>query len=97
MPVDEEGVPRRAYTNQSETVNSMLSTRKQVLGYSKKDDLSKTQFIRNIWEPVVALQDSEIERALYGQSEQYRLTKEAKYLEVDVEHWYNWTDGQRKQ
>ena len=61
MPVDEEGVPRRTYTNQSETVNSMLSNRKQVLGYSKKDDLSKTQFIRNIWEPVVALQDSEIE------------------------------------
>ena len=96
MPLDRSRVPARVFTNQSETVNSMLSSHKIALGYSKKEDLSKAQFIKDVWEEVVSRQDANIERALFGQSEQYQLTEEAKYLEVEVERWYNWTEQQRK-
>ncbi len=96
MPLDPYGVPTRSYTNQSETVNSMLSSSKIALGYSKKEDVSKIQFVKRIWEPVIVKQDADMERALYGQSKQFRLTKKAKYLEVEAETWFNWTEQQRK-
>ena len=45
----DDEVPPRVYTNQSETVNSILSTRKLALGYSKKEDISKTHFVKYVW------------------------------------------------
>ena len=45
MKIDVNGVPERVYTNQSECVNSILASRNAALGYSKKNDLSKTNFI----------------------------------------------------
>ena len=36
MPLNEEGVPQRVYTHQSETVNSILSAKNAALGYLKK-------------------------------------------------------------
>ena len=95
MPLDRSRVPAQVFTNQSETVNSILSSCKIALGYSKKEDLSKAQTYGRRLCP-------DKERALFGQSEQYRLTEqywltdEAKYLEVEVERWYNWTEQQRK-
>ena len=95
MNMNESGIPERVYSNQSETTNSILSARKLALGYSKKDDMPKGQFITKVWQAVVTEQCKEIERALHGQSEQFRLKKEAKYLQVTTEDWYNWT--KRKQ
>ena len=97
LPLDQEGIPKRSYTNQSECVNSLLASSKSSLGYSKKDDLSKLAFVKDVWESTVSTQSSNVERALYGQSDQYRLTHEAKYLQVEIEVWYNWTTSQQKQ
>ena len=80
MPRDIDGVPSRVYTNQSEAANSILAAKKPALGYTKKDDISKGQFLRNVWQSVVNEQELEISLALYGQSERYRLKDEAKYL-----------------
>ena len=96
MPLDQDGVPQRVFTNQSETVNSMLSSKKLSLGYAKKEDLSKTQFIGDVWEAVVAEQEIEIEKAIVGQSERYRLTRNASYLKVPVEEWYGWCKRKRE-
>lgn len=96
MPINANGVPYRVYTNQSESINSMLAAKKQSLGFTKKDDLSKAQFICKVWEAVVSEQNQEIERALYGQSERFRLADEADYLKVEVEEWYNWSATKRK-
>ena len=90
VALDRNGNPCRVYTNQSETSNSVLAARKQSLGYSKKDDMSKSNFfIRNVWQSVVNEQEEEIQRALHGQSERFRLKEEARYLEVSTETWYN--------
>ena len=78
MSVDENNVPDCIYTNQSETSNSVLSAKKSALGYLKKDDMSKGQFIRKVWEGCVRDHNVEVERALYGQSERYRLEQDAK-------------------
>ena len=93
MPCDIDGVPSRVYMNQSEATNSILAARKLALGYTKKDDMSKGQFLRNVWQGVVNDQELEIRLALYGQSEWYRLKSEAKYLQVSVEEWYNWLEN----
>lgn len=95
MPSGINGIPARVYTHQSETVNSVLAAKKQALGFAKKDDISKTQFIRSVWQRVVQEQDLEIERALYGQSDRLRLTKDAEYLQVEVEDWFNWSKKTR--
>eukprot|EP00112_Aurelia_sp_Birch-Aquarium-sp1_P019608 Seg4881.2 transcript_id=Seg4881.2/GoldUCD/mRNA.D3Y31 product="Serine/threonine-protein kinase TAO3" protein_id=Seg4881.2/GoldUCD/D3Y31 len=95
MKVDDSGTPERVYSNQSETTNSILSSRKLALGYSKKDDMPKGQFIIKVWRAVVNEQCEEIGRALHGQSEQFRLKEEAKYLQVTTEDWYNWTKGKQ--
>ena len=95
MPSDVNGIPARVYTHQSETVNSVLAAKKQALGFAKKDDISKTQFIRSVWQQVVQEQNAEIARALYGQSDRLRLTKDAQYLQVEVEDWFNWNKTTR--
>ena len=96
MPCDIDGVPSRVYTNQCEAANSILAAKKLALGYSKKDDMSKGQFLRNVWQSVVNEQELEISLALYGQSERYRLKNEAKYLQISVEERYNWSESKRK-
>ena len=39
-------VAPRVYSNQSETVNSMLSAKKVSLGYSKQEDIVKSHFVK---------------------------------------------------
>ena len=90
MPSDVNRIPARVYTYQSETVNSMLAAKKQDLGFAKKGDISKTQFIRSVWRQVVQEQNAKIERALYSQSDRLRLIKDAQYLRFEVEDWFNW-------
>ena len=73
LTTDKNGIPQRVFTNQSETVNSMLAARKEALAYSKKDDLSKASFIHKIWEKVIQEQSREIQKALCGQSRRYHI------------------------
>ena len=54
-------MPEREYTNQSETANSMLAAKKVRIGYSKKEDISKSHFIRHIWQEVVDEQNADID------------------------------------
>ena len=84
-------VPPRVYTNQSETVNSMLSAKKVSLGYSQKDDIAKSHFVKYVWKSTVDHQSLEIERALTNQRSEYRLSEEAQYLAIPTEVWYQWS------
>ena len=70
----------RIYINQSEAVNWMLSSKKVALGYSKKEDVSKTIFIKEIWKPAVDHQHFEMEKAGINQSSEYHPSQEAAYL-----------------
>ena len=76
-------------TNQSETVNSMLSAEKVSLGCSKKEDIAKSHFVKHVWKSTVDPQSLEIERALNDQSAEYRLSEEAQYLANPTEVWYH--------
>ena len=53
-------VPPRVYTNPSETVNSMLSAKKVSLCYTKKDDITKSHFVKYVWKCTVDHQSLEI-------------------------------------
>ena len=44
----DDEVPPRVYTNQSETVTSILSAKKLALGYSKEEDISKAHFVKYV-------------------------------------------------
>ena len=72
--------PPRIYTNQSEAVNWILSSKKVALGYSRKEDVSKTIFIKEIWKPAVDHQHFEMEKAGINQSSEYHPSQEAAYL-----------------
>ena len=78
----------RVYTNQSETVNSILSAKKLAFGYWKKEDISKVHFFKYVWQGVVNQQEHKIEKATINQSLEYRLAPAAQYLSVLVEVWY---------
>lgn len=96
MPIDGNNAPKRVFTNQSESCNAMLSAQKQAFGYARKEDLSKSNFIKNVWLSVVNAQDEEIQKALFGQSDKFRLKEEAMYLQVSVEDWFSWTHSKRE-
>ena len=80
--------PPRVYTNQSETVNSILPAKKLALGYSKKEDIAKAHFVKCVWQGAVKHQKNEIGKAIINQSVEYRLASAAQYLSVPVEVWY---------
>ena len=44
--ISDSKVPPRVYTNQSETVDSLDSAKKVSLGYSKKEDIAKSHFVK---------------------------------------------------
>ena len=76
--VDKAENPKRLHTNQSESINNILKSKRNALGYSKKDDMPLPLFVRDVWLNVVTEKKKEIEKALYGQSKNYRLIDEAK-------------------
>ena len=90
-------VPTRLYTNQSKTINSILSAKKAALGYKKKEDLSKFTFIKKIFQASVDHQRREIEKALIGQSSEYRLNKNAEDLQVPLEMWTNFSKVNKRE
>ena len=66
----------------------MLSVEKVSLGYSKKDHIAKSHFVKYVWKSTVDHQSLEIERALTNQSAEYRLSEEAQYLAILTEVCY---------
>ena len=67
-----KSVPPRLYSNQSETVNSILAAKKCALGYGKKEDVSKFSYIKGIYQSAVEHQSREIEKAIINQINKYR-------------------------
>ena len=99
MPCDQSGNPKKCYTNQSEAVNNKLTRQKKK---KKKNDKSKTnmtklEFVRDVWEEVDHEQQSELSLAVFGLSEEYELADFAKYLQVEPEKWFDWTPNEREQ
>ena len=77
-------------------MNSILSAKKLLLGYSKKEDISQAYFVKYVWQGVVNHQKNEIEKAIINQSVEYRLAPAAQYLLVPVEVWYQWSQNYRQ-
>ena len=95
--IKDDEVPPRVYTNQSEILNSLLSSKKLALGYLKKEDTSKAHFVKYVWQGTwVNHQEHEIEKAIINQSEEYCLAPAAQYLSVPVEVWYQWSQSYRQ-
>ena len=94
--VNSHNVPDRSYTNQSESTNAILSAKKVALGYTKKEDITKLQFIRHVWEECVKEQDLEIEKCVHGQSDRFRLSDDVRQLLlVKPEKWFTLTKSQK--
>ena len=89
--ISDSQVPSTVYTNQSETVNSMLSAKKVSLGYCKKEYIAKSHFVKHVWKSTVDHQSLETERDLTNQSADYRLSKAAQYLTIPTEVWCQWS------
>ena len=88
FPVNGMQNPPRIFTNQLEAGNWMMLSKKIALGYSKKEDVSKTIFIKEIWKAAVDHQHFEIEKSFVNQNSEYPPLQEASYLSVAIELWY---------
>ena len=69
----------------------MLSVKKVSLGYSKKDDIAKSHFVKYVWKSTVNDYSLEIERTWTNQSAEYRLSEKDKYLAILTEVLYQWS------
>ena len=87
MPTDKMGIVLRSYTNQSETViNKLTRQREAITGKAKsKSDLTKLEFVRDVWEQVDQQQQLELQLAICGLSEEYELADQVHYLLVNPE------------
>lgn len=100
MPdIGDSGKPAFCYTNQSESVNNKLTRQKEALTQNdkSKNDMTKLQFVRDVWEEVDRQQQFEMEMALCGLSEVYELSEMASYLQVDTEEWFDWSEETREE
>ena len=100
LPQDEKGKPERCYTHQSESLNNMLTRRKEAFIKTDKgkQDLSKLQFTTEVFQPTYKHQIEEMRAALYGGSDEYELADVCKYLEVPAETWFGeWSEPQREE
>ena len=97
MPSDKTGKVLRCYTNQSETVNNKLTRQKEAIsGKAKsKNDLTKLEFVRDVWEAVDDQQQRELQLAICGMSDEYELAQIAAHLEVNAEKWFDWPEEKR--
>ena len=97
MPdVVESEKPALCFTNQSESVNKKLTRQKEAIDKSKSD-MSKLQFVRDVWEEVDNRQHYEMQMALCGLSEEYELSDMASYLQVDTDTWFDWSEEAREE
>lgn len=85
-----QGIPARCFTNQSESVNNNLTRQKEAMTNSDKNksDMSKLQFVKDVWQEVDMQQQFEMQMALCGLSEEYDLSEMASYLQVNAEDWF---------
>lgn len=100
LPLTENGTPERCYTHQSESLNNMLTRRKEsfIKTDKGKQDLSKLQFTTEVFQPTYKHQMQELKAALYGGSDEYELADVCKYLEVSPETWFgDWSEKQREE
>lgn len=99
LPLDEHGKPKRCYTHQSESLNNILTRRKEafIKNYKGKQDLSKLQFATEIFQPTYKHQMEELQAAIYGGSDEYELADICKYLQVSPETWFGeWSESKRE-
>ena len=97
MPTDKMGNVLRSYTNQYETVNNQLTRQKEAItGKAKgKSDLTKLEFVRDVWEQVDQQQQFELQLAICRLSEEYELVDQVHYLLVNPEVWFEWAVEKR--
>lgn len=84
----------RCNTNQSESVNNKLTRQKEAItGKDKsKGNMTKLEFVRDVWKEVDKQQQLELQMAICGLSEEYELADKASYLVVQPEVWFKWTE-----
>ena len=58
--IPESTTPPGLYTNQSKTVNSILTAKKAALEYKKKEDISKFDFTKKVLQPSIAMNVAEL-------------------------------------
>ena len=99
--VPNEATPERCYTHHSESLNNILTRRKELFiknDKGKQADLSKLQFATEVFQPAFADQIADLKAVLYGGSE-YELTDSCKILKVTPDTWFGgeWTERQRQE
>ena len=85
MRISDKSLPPRLYSNQLETVNSLLAVKKCDLGYGKMKDVSEFSFIKDIYQSAVEHHSREIKKLIITQSNEYRLNENAPYLHVSLQ------------
>lgn len=87
----------RCYTNQSEQVNNKLKQQKEAIAKKgkSKGNMTKLEFVRDVWEEVDKQQQLELQMAICGLSEEYEPTEDASYLEIQPDEWFQWSDRER--
>ena len=100
IPLDNQGKLERCYAHQSESLNNVLTHRKELFMKNDKgkQDLSKLQFVREAFQPTFVNQLEEVSAALYGGSDEYKLADSCNYLELTPETWYGeFTEHQKQE
>ena len=97
MPKDESGKPLKSYTDQSESINNKLTCQKEAIAKNDKNkvDMSKVQFMKNVWEEVNRHQQKELKLAICGVSNEYELAEVVAYLEVPIDKWFDMNEDER--
>ena len=90
MPCDHNGKPLCSYTDQSESLNNILTRQKEAVSKApkKKALTKKLFFVKNVWEEVIQHQCNALTKAICGTSEEYLLSEEASYLAVPQDEWF---------
>lgn len=98
MPCDSSGVPLRCYTNQSKSVNNKLTRQKEAIVKNDKNkvNLTKLQFTRDVWEEDDKHQQEELEMAICGLNQEFKLMDMVRHLERPADEWFEMTSQQRK-
>ena len=60
-----------------------------------KSDLTKLEFVRDVWEQVDQQQQLELQLAICRLSEEYELVDQVHYLLVNPEVWFEWAVEKR--
>ena len=85
-------------TNNSKSMNNVMKS--AIENFYKQNpcvsQLNKIQFTQNVFEVVHAHQIKEMHSTIAGVSDEYVLADHARYLQVPVDMWFEWTPEMRK-